>query len=106
MAWTILIVAGLLETAWAIALKESHGFKHIWWGIAFIVTAVASLVLLSIALRSLPVGSAYAVWTGIGAVGTAIVGMLFLDEPRDVIRILAVMLIISGVALLRFAGAE
>lgn len=106
MAWTLLIFAGLLETAWAIALKESHGFKHFWWSAAFIVAAVASLALLAIALRSLPVGSAYAVWTGIGAAGTAIIGMLVLDEPRDVIRIVAVMLIIGGVAMLRFAGAE
>ena len=106
MAWFYIVIAGILETAMAIALKESHGFARLGWGAAFVVLAVASFGLLSLALRTLPVGTAYAVWTGIGAAGTAIVGMIFLGESRDIGRLVSIGLIISGVVGLRFLAAE
>jgi quaternary ammonium compound-resistance protein SugE len=90
----------------AVALKESHGFKQLGWGAAFVVLAVTSFALLSIALRTLPVGTAYAVWTGIGAAGTAIIGMLVLGESRDAGRLVSIALIISGVIGLRLLSAE
>jgi quaternary ammonium compound-resistance protein SugE len=106
MAWLLVIVAGMLEVAMAVSLKESHGFSRWPWVVSFAFFAVASFGLLSLGLRSLPVGSAYAVWTGIGAAGTAIVGMLILGEPRDVLRLVAIALIISGVVMLQLVGSS
>ena len=97
MAWVLVIVAGLFETAFAVSLKLSDGFSRIGWSIAFIVSAIISFSLLSQGLKSLPVGSAYAVWTGIGAAGTAIVGMVFLRDPVTTLRLLSILLIIAGV---------
>lgn len=104
MAWILVIVAGLFEVAMAVSLKESAGFSRLWWSLSFGVFAILSFGLLALGLRSLPVGSAYAVWTGIGAAGTAVVGMLFLGDPRDVIRLVAIALIIVGVAILQAVG--
>ncbi|HEY9408399.1 MAG TPA: multidrug efflux SMR transporter [Jiangellaceae bacterium] len=105
MAWLLVIVGGLFETAFALFLKFSDGFTKLWPTVGFAVTMVISLGLLSLGLRELPVGTAYAVWTGIGATGTAIVGMLFLHDPVSVLRVLAISLIVGGVILLNLAGA-
>jgi quaternary ammonium compound-resistance protein SugE len=96
MAWILLISAGILETGFAVALKESDGFTRPIPIVIFAVCAIASFALLNLALRDLPVGTAYAVWTGIGAAGTAAVGMIALDESADALRIGAIVLIITG----------
>ena len=96
MAWALLISAGLLETGFAVMLKLSHGFTRLLPTILFCAFALASFGLLNLALRDLPVGTAYAVWTGIGAAGTAIVGILALGEPADALRIVAISLIVIG----------
>ena len=104
MAWILLVVAGLLEVVWAFAMKQSHGFTRI---APSIVTAVAMLVsvgLLAISMRSLPLGTAYAVWTGIGALGAFVVGVVVLGEPATAARALAAILILSGLALMKSAG--
>ncbi len=100
MAWVLVIVAGLLEVIMALSLKESQGFSRPWWSVSFVVFAVASFSLLALALRTLPVGTGYAVWTGIGAAGTALLGMAILGESRELPRLLAIALIGSGVVLL------
>ena len=106
MAWLLVIVAGLFETVFAVALKLSEGFSRWGWTIAFAVCAVISFTLLSIGLRSLPVGSAYAVWTGIGAAGTAAVGMVFLRDPVTTLRLLSILLIIAGVVGLNLSSSS
>jgi len=105
MAWFLVIVAGLLETGFAICLKLSHGFTRIWPTFGFAVFALGSFGLLTTALRRLEVGPAYAVWTGIGAAGTVVVGMLFLDESSSLVKILSVSLIVAGVIGLNLSGA-
>jgi quaternary ammonium compound-resistance protein SugE len=97
MAWIVVVVSGLLETVWAIALARSEGFSKPAWVALFLVAGVASLAGLAYALRELPVGTAYAVWTGLGAAGTAVVGMVLLGEPAQVLRILCVLLIVIAV---------
>jgi quaternary ammonium compound-resistance protein SugE len=96
MAWLMLIMAGLLETAFAVSLDRSEGFTRLTPVVIFAVCAIASFALLNLALRDLPVGTAYAVWTGIGAAGTAIVGMVALGESTNLIRIGAISLIVLG----------
>jgi quaternary ammonium compound-resistance protein SugE len=96
MAWILLISAGLLETGFAVALDASDGFTRPVPTVLFAVCAIASFALLNLALRDLPVGTAYAVWTGIGAAGTATVGIVALGEPADAIRIVAIALIVTG----------
>jgi quaternary ammonium compound-resistance protein SugE len=103
MAWTYLIIAGILEIGWAVGLKFTVGFSRLWPSVATLCAMIASFALLSVALKSIPVGAGYAVWTGIGAAGTAIIGMAFLGEPREVHRILCILLIIAGVLGLKFA---
>lgn len=97
MAWTCLIVAGILEICWAIGLKYTEGFSRLWPSIATLCAMIASFALLSVALKTIPVGTGYAVWTGIGAAGTAIIGMAFLGESREALRMLCILLIIVGV---------
>ena len=97
MAWAFLFLAGLLEVGWAVGLKYTQGFTKLWPSVGTIATMVASFVLLSQALKTIPIGTGYAVWTGIGAVGTAIIGMVFLGEPRDIGRVLFLLLIIAGI---------
>lgn len=104
MAWVLLGVAGVLEVVWAIALKQSDGFSNLVATAVFAVAGVASLALLALALRSLPVGTAYAVWTGIGAVGAALVGIAWLGEPATAARLLAIGLIVAGIAGLKLAS--
>jgi quaternary ammonium compound-resistance protein SugE len=96
MAWALLIAAGVFETGFAVMLKLSHGFTRILPTVLFCVFALASFGLLNLALRDLPVGTAYAVWTGIGAAGTATVGILALGEPAGALRIAAISLIVVG----------
>ena len=105
MAWIYLLLAGLLEIGWAIGLKYTDGFTRLWPSVATALTMAASFGLLSLALRTIPMGTAYAVWTGIGAAGTAAFGMAFLGESRDVIRLVCLLLILGGVAGLKFTGA-
>lgn len=97
MAWFYLVLAGLFEVAWAICLKRSDGFRLLGPSLATVALMAVSIGLLALALRSLPVGTTYAVWTGIGAVGTAIFGMVFLGEPRDALRVASLILIGLGV---------
>ena len=104
MAWLLIVLAGLLETGFAVCLKMSHGFPKLWPTLAFAAFALSSFGLLTLALRKLEVGPAYAVWTGIGASGTVIYGMLFLNEGVSVVKIVSVVLIISGVVGLNVAG--
>jgi len=104
MPWIYLVIAGLLEIGWAIGLKFTEGFSRFWPSVATAGAMIASFILLALALKSLPVGTAYAVWTGIGAAGTALLGMLFLGEPRDASRLLCIALIVAGVVGLRLVS--
>ncbi|WDZ87543.1 DMT family transporter [Micromonospora cathayae] len=97
MAWLVLVVSGLLETAWAIALDRSAGFTRLVPSVVFLVTAALSMVGLSYALREIPVGTGYVVWVGIGAVGTALVGILALGESASLPRLLSLLLVVAGV---------
>ncbi|GAA3651321.1 quaternary ammonium compound efflux SMR transporter SugE [Nonomuraea antimicrobica] len=101
MAWPLLIVAALLEIVWATALERSDGFTRLWPSVVGVAAAVLSFVLLSYALRTLPVGTAYAVWVGIGALGVAIVGILALGESASPLRLACLGLILAGVVGLR-----
>lgn len=103
MAWVYLVVAGLLEVAWAIGLKYTDGFSRLVPSALTIAAMVASVVLLGIALRELPVGTGYAVWTGIGAVGTAILGIVLFAEPATAMRLLSIGLIVAGIVGLKLA---
>lgn len=105
MGWMFLIVAGLFEVVWAIALKYSEGFTKLWPSVVFIAAAWLSFASLSFALKFLPVGSAYAVWTGIGAVGIAIAGMVWFSEPVTAIRISCIALIVVGIIGLKLSGS-
>lgn len=98
MAWILLVIAGLLEIAWAIALKYAHGFTRPWPTVIFGVTMLASVYLLGRAAKELPIGTAYAVWTGVGAAGTAILGMVLLGESHDWRRLACLALILTGIA--------
>lgn len=104
MAWIILFVAGLLETGWAIGLKYTEGFTKPVPSVLTLVTMAASVVLLSLALRTLPVGTGYAVWTGIGAVGTALLGIVLFGEPASAARLACIGLIVAGIAGLKFVS--
>jgi quaternary ammonium compound-resistance protein SugE len=97
MAWVILIIAGLLETCWAIGLKYTAGFTKLWPSIWTIAAMIVSMWLLAQAAHKLPIGTAYAAWTGIGAVGTAILGMILFHEPRTAMRLVCLVLIIAGI---------
>ncbi len=104
MAWVLVLLAGLLETGFAVCLKLSHGFTRLVPTILFAIFALGSFGLLTLALRTLEVGPAYAVWTGIGAAGTVIVGMVWLDESITVLKITSVVLVIIGVIGLQLSG--
>ncbi|MFJ8577638.1 DMT family transporter [Micromonospora sp. NPDC093277] len=97
MAWIVLVFSGLLETAWAIALDRSAGFSRPLPSLVFVVSLVASMAGLAYALRDIPVGTGYAIWVGIGAVGTTLVGMLALNEPATLPRIGCLLLVVAGV---------
>jgi len=97
MSWIVLFIAGLLEVVWAIGLKYTHGFTRLTPSVITVTAMIVSIVLLSWAMRSLPVGTAYAVWTGIGAVGAAITGILLLGESASLARIASLALIVAGI---------
>jgi quaternary ammonium compound-resistance protein SugE len=104
MAWILLIIAGLFEMGWAVGLKYSEGLTRLWPSVWTAASMAVSLYLLGVALRTLPLGTAYAVWTGIGAAGTAVVGMILFDEPRDVVRFLCIGLILAGIVGLKLTA--
>jgi quaternary ammonium compound-resistance protein SugE len=103
MAWVYLSIAGVLEIVWAIAMKYSAGFSRVWPSVMTVAAALASFYFLSEALNSLPVGTAYAVWTGIGAVGTALLGMALFGESHSVLRLSCIGLIVAGMVGLKLA---
>lgn len=105
MSWTILVIAGLFECAWAIGLKYTDGFSRFWPSAFTVVTMIISVVLLGVAMRNLPVGTAYAVWTGIGAVGTVILGIVLFSEPANAARLACVGLIVAGILGLKLTSA-
>lgn len=102
MAWVILFVAGICEIGWAVGLKYTEGFTRLWPTVFTGVSLVTSMALLGMAMKTLPLGTAYAVWTGIGAVGTVILGIVLFKEPATVARLLCVGLIVSGILGLKF----
>ncbi|QNP40277.1 quaternary ammonium compound efflux SMR transporter SugE [Lysobacter solisilvae (ex Woo and Kim 2020)] len=104
MPWIILVLAGLLEVGWAIGLKYTEGFTRLWPSIGTVAAMVISLGLLGIAMKSLPVGTAYAVWVGVGAVGTVILGIVLFDEPLNALRVGSVVLIVAGLVGLKLAS--
>ncbi len=104
MAWIYLLLAGALEVAWSTALKFSEGFTRFWPSVAAVVLSLASFALLSLAMKTLPLGTAYGVWTGIGALGSALVGMVFLGEPREPLRLLCIFLIFAGIVGLKLTS--
>ena len=104
MAWIFLLVAGGLEVVWAYFMKESDGFSRLWPSVITIVAMIASFGLLSAAMRTLPLGTAYTIWTGIGAVGAFIVGIVFLGEQVSAMRIAAAVLIVSGLVMMKLAS--
>lgn len=102
MAWFILFIAGLLEVVWAIGLKYTDNFSRLWPSVGTVTAMAASVWLLSLAMKTLPVGTAYAVWTGIGAVGTVIMGIILFGDAATVTRLICMGLIIAGIAGLKF----
>jgi len=96
MAWLLIVVAGLLEIVWAVGMKKTEGFTRLWPSVWTFAALIASFWLMTLAVRTLPIGTAYAVWTGIGAAGTAIFGMVFLGEPREVGRLVCLVMIVAG----------
>jgi len=104
MAWMYVVIAGLMEVGWATAMKYSEGFTKLWPSVVTIVLMLVSFGLLNHSMKTLPLGTAYGVWTGIGAVGTVLVGILFLGEPRDLVRIVCILLILSGIVGLKLTS--
>lgn len=104
MAWLILMIAGLLEVVWAVGLKYSEGLTRFWPSVITVITLLLSFWLLGLAMRTLPIGTAYGVWVGIGAVGTVIFGIVFLSEPAGAARLFSVALIISGIIGLKLSS--
>ncbi|MES2818432.1 MAG: quaternary ammonium compound efflux SMR transporter SugE [Pseudomonadota bacterium] len=103
MNWMILILAGIFEIGWAIGLKYTEGFTRLWPTVGTVLAMVVSLGLLGIAMKSLPVGTAYAIWVGVGAIGTAILGIVLLGEPATAGRLLSLLLILAGIIGLKLA---
>ncbi|MEO5817819.1 MAG: quaternary ammonium compound efflux SMR transporter SugE [Gemmatimonadaceae bacterium] len=106
MPWVVLFVAGLLEIGWAVGLKYTAGFTRLWPTVATAVAMIASMTLLGVALRTLPLGIAYAVWTGIGTVGTALLGILLFREPATALRLVCIALIVAGIIGLKLASVS
>ena len=105
MAWVYLLVAGVLEVLWAYTMKQSHGFTNLRYSAITIVAMIASFGLLSFAMRSLPLGTAYTIWTGIGAVGSFIVGVMVLGASMSAMRMVAAVLIVSGLVLMKLSSS-
>ncbi len=102
MSWIYLLIAGLFEIGWAIGLKYTEGFTKLWPSVITIIGMILSFYFLSTAVKTIPIGTAYAIWTGIGAVGTAILGIILFGESKEIIRIFFVMLIVIGIVGLKF----
>jgi quaternary ammonium compound-resistance protein SugE len=105
MAWFVLFVAGLFEIGWTIGLKKSEGFTRLWPSVATAISLALSMFLLAVAVRKLPLGTAYAVWTGIGAIGAVAFGILLFEEPATWARLVCVALILAGIVGLKFFSA-
>ena len=103
MAWVLLLIAGVLEIGWAIGLKYTEGFTRLWPSVFTGTSMVASVVLLGIAMKSLPVGTSYAIWVGVGAVGTVVLGILFFEDPATPGRLISLGLILAGIIGLKVA---
>ncbi|MFZ1744553.1 MAG: quaternary ammonium compound efflux SMR transporter SugE [Nitrospirales bacterium] len=103
MAWTLLVVAGIFEIIWATGLKYTDGFTRLWPSVGTLVAMAVSMICLSLAFRVIPMGTAYTVWTGIGAVGTVLLGILLFDEPKNAVRLVCITLIIVGIAGLKLS---
>ena len=106
MAWIVLLIAGLLEIVWSVAMKQSDGFTRLAPAAISIAAMIGSVVALAFAMRTLPLGTAYTVWTGIGAVGAFAVGIIYLGEATGALRLTAATLIVAGLVLMKFASAE
>jgi quaternary ammonium compound-resistance protein SugE len=106
MAWIILVIAGLLEIVWAFAMKQSEGFTKLWPSLVTLGAMGISFALLSMSMRTLPLGTAYTVWTGIGAVGAFVVGILVLGESANPLRVVAALLIVGGLVLMKIASPQ
>ena len=106
MAWAILVLAGLFEVGWAIGLKYTEGFTRLWPTIWTVLAMIISLLLLGIAMKSLPVGTAYSIWVGVGAVGTVILGIVLLGEPVNAARLISVGFIVVGIIGLKLATPD
>jgi quaternary ammonium compound-resistance protein SugE len=104
VAWIVLLLAGLFEVVWSFYMKESHGFSRLWPSVITVAAMIVSFALLAIAMRSLPLGTAYTVWTGIGAVGAFALGVLVLGEPANLTRVAAAALILSGIILMKIGS--
>jgi quaternary ammonium compound-resistance protein SugE len=106
MPWLYLLLAGLLEIGWAIGLKYTNGFTRLWPSVGTVAAMAVSFFLLSLSLKTIPIGTAYAVWTGIGAAGTAVLGMIFFSESREVARILCIVMIVAGTVGLKLFSSK
>lgn len=106
MAWIILFAAGLMEVGWAVGLKQSEGFTRLWPSVFTVASIIVSLFLLSLAIKDLPIGTAYAVWSGIGMVGVAVVGIVVFGESLDPVRLVSIGLIGAGIVGLNLAGGH
>ena len=104
MAWLVLVIAGLFEVVWAFTMKQSGGFTRLWPSVVTLAAMVVSFGLLAWSMRSLPLGTAYTVWTGIGAVGAFVVGVVFLGETANALRVFAALLIVSGLVLMKLSS--
>lgn len=104
MAWIYLVIAGLFEIAWAIGLKYTEGFTRLWPSAGTVAAMIVSFLFLAESLKSIPVGTGYAVWTGIGAAGTAVMGIILFNESRDLVRILCILTIVAAIAGLKLSS--
>ena len=104
MAWLVLVVAGLFEVVWAFTMKQSGGFTRLWPSVVTLAAMAVSFGLLAWSMRSLPLGTAYTVWTGVGAVGAFVVGIVFLGETANALRLMAALLIVSGLLLMKLSS--
>ncbi len=106
MAWVALFFAGLFEIGWAVGLKYTHGFTRLWPSLGTVAAMAVSFVLISLALKTLPLGTAYAIWTGIGTIGTALLGIWLFSEPADALRLACIALIVAGIVGLKLVSPQ